>query len=76
MGQVIDFRTAREFRPAPVPEARCRCGTCGAELWHITQSGEVCCADCDTVCPYRLQESSAGQGKRQANCTLADSDID
>ncbi len=73
MGQVIDFWTAREFRPAPAPAAKCRCGNCGADLRHITQSGEVCCADCETVCPYRLQEIPAGQGGRQASCGLTDS---
>ncbi|MCE9568738.1 MAG: hypothetical protein K8R10_01795 [Rhodocyclales bacterium] len=75
MGQVIDFYTAREVRQALAPEARCRCSLCGADLWHINQSGEVCCADCETVCPYRLQGSSeqgAGQGgRRQAECSLA-----
>lgn len=70
MGQIIDFYTAREIRPVPVPEARCRCGICGADLWHINQSGEVCCADCETVCPYRLQSDPATAGRRQADCTL------
>ena len=74
MGQVIDFYTAREFRSPPAPEARCRCGTCGADLWHISKSGEVCCADCETVCPYRLQGSSADRGRRQAECTLGDNE--
>jgi hypothetical protein len=75
MGQVIDFWTAREYRPAPAQDTKCRCGICGADLWHISKSGEVCCADCDTVCPYRFQEGSAGKGgqdRRQAVCTLAD----
>ena len=71
MGQVIDFWTAREYRPAPAPEARCRCGICGADLWHINRSGEVCCADCDTVCPYRVKDTrQEGQDRRQAECTL------
>ncbi|MBI1907199.1 MAG: hypothetical protein HYS20_13355 [Rhodocyclales bacterium] len=55
MGQVIDFWTSREIRPAPPPDAKCRCTNCGADLWHISSSGEVCCADCEAVCPYRLQ---------------------
>ncbi len=74
MGQIIDFYTAREIRPAPTPESRCRCGICGADLWHINQSGEVCCADCETVCPYRLQSGLPDKpepgGRRQADCTL------
>ena len=59
MGRVIDFYTAREVCPAPSPD-----------LWHINRSGEVCCADCETVCPYRLQNSPAEHGRRQADCTL------
>ena len=55
MGQVIDFWSAEEIRPAVKPEAKCRCTNCGADLWHIRGDGEVCCADCDAVCPYRLQ---------------------
>ncbi|MBI5109622.1 MAG: hypothetical protein HZA62_12850 [Rhodocyclales bacterium] len=78
MGTVIDFYTAREVRPAPAATARCRCGICGADLWHINQSGEVCCADCETVCPYRLQsdpaEKSALAGRRRAECSLADNE--
>lgn len=70
MGQIIDFYTAREIGPSPAPEARCSCSICGADLWHINQSGEVCCADCETVCPYRLQESPAERDRRQADCTL------
>lgn len=75
MGQVIDFRSAREVRAAPAPESRCRCGICGADLWHINRSGEVCCADCETVCPYRLQggfgDGTGQGGRRQAECGLA-----
>ena len=53
--QVIDFFSAREIaEPEPAP-AKCRCRNCGADLWHITAAGEVCCADCDAVCPLRLQ---------------------
>lgn len=70
MGQVIDFHTARPLRPAPAPESRCRCGICGADLWHINPSGEVCCADCETVCPYRLQSDPAAAGRRRAECAL------
>jgi hypothetical protein len=70
MGRVIDFHTAREIRPAPVAAARCRCTICGADLWHINSSGEVCCADCETACPYRLQSSPAAAGRRQAECSL------
>ena len=70
MGRIIDFYTAREMRPAPAPEARCRCSICGADLWHINQSGEVCCADCETVCPYRLRSEPAMSGGRQADCSL------
>ena len=36
--------------------------------------GEVCCADCETVCPYRLQSSPADRGRRQAECTLGDNE--
>lgn len=80
MGQVIDFYTAREVRPAAVAPARCRCTICGADLWHINQSGEVCCADCETVCPYRLQSDparkSAPGGRRQAECALGNDDTE
>ena len=55
MGQVIDFWTAAPLRQASAQDAKCRCGNCGADLWHISQNGEVCCADCDAVCPFRLQ---------------------
>jgi hypothetical protein len=68
MGTVIDFYTAREVRPTAPASARCRCGICGADLWHISASGEVCCADCETVCPYRIEPASGG---RRAECTLA-----
>lgn len=54
MGLVIDLWTAQGYRL--VPEARYSCEICGADLWHINHSGEVCCADCGTVCPYHLQE--------------------
>jgi hypothetical protein len=55
MGQVIDFWSAQEIRPAPPQDAKCRCTNCGADLWHISSDGAVCCADCDAACPYRLQ---------------------
>lgn len=55
MGQVIDFPSAQGIRPAPPRDAKCRCTNCGADLWHISSDGEVCCADCDAACPYRLQ---------------------
>lgn len=55
MGQVIDFWSAKEIRPPLAPEMKCRCQNCGADLWHISRSGEVHCADCDEVCPFRLQ---------------------
>lgn len=55
MAQIIDFWTAQEVRPALAPEMKRRCHNCGADLWHIATNGEVCCADCDAVCPYRLQ---------------------
>jgi hypothetical protein len=72
MGQVIDFHSAREVPTAHAPESRCRCGICGADLWHINRSGEVCCADCETVCPYRLQSDAAG--RRQAECARGNAD--
>ena len=68
MGTVIDFYTARPVPPVAQAEARCRCTLCGADLWHISASGEVCCADCETVCPYRIEGISGG---RRAECTLA-----
>ena len=68
MGTVIDFYTARPVRPRAQAEARCRCTLCGADLWHISASGVVCCADCDTVCPYRIESPTGG---RRAECTLA-----
>ena len=68
MGLVIDFFTARPIQPAPKAAARCRCTLCGADLWHINQSGEVCCADCETVCPYRIESTA---GVRRADCALA-----
>ncbi|MCP5235524.1 MAG: hypothetical protein H6945_07280 [Zoogloeaceae bacterium] len=54
MGQVIDFRTARVVPTPPPPAPLCRCPVCGADLWHVTGVGEVCCADCDAPCPHRL----------------------
>ncbi len=68
MGTVIDFYTARALPRVAPAEARCRCTLCGADLWHISASGEVCCADCDTVCPYRIDATSGG---RRAECSLA-----
>ena len=68
MGTVIDFYTARPLPPVAPTEARCRCTLCGADLWHISSSGEVCCADCDTVCPYRID---AIPGAHRAECSLA-----
>ena len=68
MGAVIDFYTARPLASVAKAEARCRCTLCGADLWHISASGEVCCADCDTVCPYRIDATS---GARRAECSLA-----
>lgn len=54
MGQVIDFWTSR-----PVPDKHSehcmRCRRCGADLWTITDRGDVRCADCDEPCPYRMQ---------------------
>lgn len=55
MAKIIDFWTAQEVRPAMAPEMKCRCTTCGTDLWHIGTNGEVSCADCDAVCPLRLQ---------------------
>ena len=78
MGTVIDFYTARPMQTAAKAEARCRCTICGADLWHISASGEVCCADCETVCPYRLhsdpEQKSALAGRRRAECSLADNE--
>jgi hypothetical protein len=78
MGTVIDFYTARPVPQAATAEARCRCTICGADLWHISASGEVCCADCETVCPYRLhsdpEQKSALAGRRRAECSLADNE--
>ncbi len=68
MGTVIDFYTARPLAPVAKVEARCRCTLCGADLWHISATGEVCCADCETVCPYRIDATSGG---RRAECALA-----
>lgn len=68
MGLVIDFHTARPWVPARPAEARCRCTLCGADLWHISASGEVCCADCETVCPYRIDATPGGC---RAECSLA-----
>ena len=68
MGTVIDFYTARPLPQVAKAEARCRCTLCGADLWHISASGEVCCADCETVCPYRIDATSGG---RRAECALA-----
>lgn len=56
MGQVIDFWSAEEIRPTISNDAKCKCTNCGADLWHIRCDGEICCADCDAVCPYRLQK--------------------
>jgi len=73
MGLVIEFRTAQEYRL--VPEERYSCEICGADLWHMNRFGKICCADCGTVCPYRLQEiGQEGRRRRQAGCTLADDD--
>lgn len=58
MGQVIDFWSAQEIRPSISPDMKCRCTNCGADLWHVRCDGEVCCADCDAVCPVRLQRKN------------------
>lgn len=55
MGQVIDFWSARVLPSVMLAEAKCRCSNCGSDLWHVSRSGEVCCADCDEACPLRLQ---------------------
>ena len=56
MGQVIDFHiVAGSFKPAGYCEQKRRCGRCGADLWHILDNGEICCADCEAACPHRLQ---------------------
>jgi hypothetical protein len=60
MGQVIDFWSAQELRPSISAETKCRCTNCGADLWHICSDGEICCADCDAPCPYRLQRRDEG----------------
>jgi cyclohexa-1,5-dienecarbonyl-CoA hydratase len=64
MGTVIDFYTARPLPPVAKAEARCRCTLCGADLWHISASGEVCCADCETVCPYRIDADTRRPPRR------------
>lgn len=56
MGQVIDFWTACEVPTPATQPPLCRCPVCGADLWHVTGGGEVCCADCDAPCPYRLRQ--------------------
>lgn len=57
MGQVIDFWTCRPVLDKQ-PEPCMRCRRCGADLWTITGSGEVRCADCEEPCPYRMQMSN------------------
>lgn len=47
MTQVVSCWSLREMYPELTPEMKCRCTNCGADLWHISQSGEVFCADCD-----------------------------
>jgi hypothetical protein len=60
MGQVIDFPVyAADKRPPAGPEQKCRCARCGADLWHILDNGEICCADCEAACPFRLLNKSA-----------------
>lgn len=54
MGQVIDFWTYRPVQNKQL-EPCLRCRRCGADLWTITEGGEVRCADCEEPCPYRMQ---------------------
>lgn len=54
IGQIIDFRTVRSMYPVMIPAKKC-CLRCGADVWHIRENGDICCADCDEVCPLQLQ---------------------
>lgn len=47
MAQLIDCWAVREARPDVSSGMKCHCANCGADLWHISRSGEVSCADCD-----------------------------
>jgi len=64
MGQVIDFRTAREVN-TPARQATYRCLRCGADLWNILADGSVRCADCEQECPLRLARGNGSE--RQMN---------
>ena len=53
MAQIIEFRAVHP-RPSP-PLAKQCCLRCGADVWHIGETGQVQCADCEEVCHLRLQ---------------------
>lgn len=63
MGQLIDFWSVREMRPQMPVEAKRRCSNCGADLWHINRSGEICCADCYEPSSWRLPVMNDNQGR-------------
>lgn len=53
MAHIIEFRTAQSRPPAALAN-KC-CSRCGADVWHLRENGEICCADCDEVCTWQLQ---------------------
>lgn len=64
MAHIIEFRTMQSrLRPQPqsglpMRTAKKCCARCGADVWHISESGEVFCADCDQVCNLQLQNKN------------------
>jgi hypothetical protein len=54
MAQVIDFWTKRPLNTPPVSEQKMCCTRCGADVWTILAGGQVCCADCEETCPFRI----------------------
>lgn len=57
MAQIIEFRAMQHRLQSrlPLDAAKKCCSRCGADVWHISESREVFCADCDEVCNLRLQ---------------------
>ena len=54
MAQVIDFWSRQEIVPSPSSDRKMCCTRCGADVWTILTGGQVCCADCEETCPFRI----------------------
>jgi hypothetical protein len=57
MEQIIKFRIVQSQLQSVLPKVAAKkcCARCGADVWHISENGEVFCADCDEVCNLQLQ---------------------